>query len=167
MKKLLLLFSLMAITTINAQKADYKVFPTELRAENNVFEVSGKNATELYQLTKKWIASKYENPNKVIVFYNENESIGIKHFFDINTQYTNPNRIKVKYNMLFDFKDDKVRVTFTDIGDTSYTKYTKFFDEHGSPKKSKYVQKSVEILEDYVSKYVEDYLSYLKTGNDW
>src|SRR5690554_6999682 len=104
MKKLLLLFSLMAITTINAQKADYKAFPTELRAENNVFEVSGKNATELYQLTKKWIASKYENPNKVIVLDNENESIGIKHFFDIDTKYTSPNIIKIKYNLQFDFK---------------------------------------------------------------
>jgi len=74
----------MAITTINAQNADYKVFPTELRAENNVFEVSGKNATELYQLTTKWISSKYKNPSKVIGFNNENTNIGVKHFFDIN-----------------------------------------------------------------------------------
>lgn len=69
--------------------------------------------------------------------------------------------------MQFDFKDEKVRITFTDIEDTYYTKYSDFFNKNGTLKEYQYVQKSVEILEDYVSKYVEDYLSYLKTGNDW
>lgn len=167
MKTLLLFLSLMAITTVNAQQANYKVAPSELVAENNVFEVSGKNASELYQLTKKWIASKYENPNKVIVLDNENESIGIKHFFDIDTKKTNPSRIKVKYNLQFDFKDEKVRVTFTNIGDTHYTKYSKFFNYDGSLEDSKYVQKSTSVLEEYASKFVDDYVSYLQKGNDW
>src|SRR5690554_3840811 len=167
MKKLILFLSFITLTSVNAQKIDYKVKPKEIVAENNVFEVSGKTATELYQLTTKWISSKYKNPSKVIGFNNENTNIGVKHFFDINTQYTSPNRIKVKYNMQFDFKDEKVRITFTDIEDTYYTKYSDFFNKNGALKEYQYVQKSVEILEDYVSKYVEDYLSYLKTGNDW
>jgi len=37
MKTLLLFLSLMAITTVNAQQANYKVAPSELVAENNVF----------------------------------------------------------------------------------------------------------------------------------
>src|SRR5690606_4357629 len=163
MKSLILLFSLMAITTINAQEADYKAFPTELRAENNVFEVSGKNASELYQLTKSWIAREYTNPQRVIKLDDENKTIKINYHFDI----TSPSKVKVKYNLLFDFKDDKVRVTFTDIGDTYGTKYTKFFDEYGSPKKSKSVQKSINTLENYVSKFVDDYVAYLQKGNDW
>lgn len=167
MKKLLLFLSLMAITTVNAQQANYKAAPSELIAENNVFEVSGKDASELYQLTKKWIASKYENPNKVIILDNENESIGIKHFFDIDTKKTNPSRIKVKYNLQFDFKDEKVRVTFTNIGDTHYTKYSKFFNYDGSLEDSKYVHKSTSVLEEYASKFVDDYISYLQKGNDW
>lgn len=165
MKKLLLLFSLMAITTVNAQKADYKAFPKELRAENNVFQVSEKNATELYQLTKKWIASKYENPNKVIVLDNENESIGIKHFFDLDTGFANPWRVKVKYNLSIDFKDEKVRILINNIGDTHYTKYSSFFDKEGN--RRKYNDKAINFLENYISKFVDDYIAYLKKGNDW
>jgi len=165
MKKLLLFLSLMAITTVNAQQANYKVAPSELVAENNVFEVSGKNSSELYQLTKKWIASKYENPNKIIVFDNENTSIGIKHFFDIDTEYTSPRKVKVKYNLSLDFKDEKVRVTFTNIGDTSYTKYSAFFDKKGN--RRKYNDKAISTLEEYASKFVDDYVSYLQKGNDW
>lgn len=165
MKKLLLLFSLMAITTINAQKADYRAFPTELRTENNVFEVSGKNASELYQLTKKWIASKYENPNKVIVLDNENKSIGINHFFDIDTGSANPSRLKIKYTLNIDFKDDKVRVLINNIGDTRYTKYSAFFDKKGN--RRKYNDKTISILENYVSKFVDEYISYLQKENDW
>lgn len=165
MKKLLLFLSLMAITTINAQNADYKVFPTELRAENNIFEVSGKNATELYQLTKKWIASKYENPNKVIVFDNENESIGIKHFFDIDTGFANPRRLKIKYTLNIDFKDEKVRVLINNIGDTHYTKYSALFNKKGE--RRKYNDRTISILENYVSKFVDEYISYLEKGNDW
>ncbi len=163
MKKLLLLFSLMAITTINAQKANYRAFPTELRTENNVFDVSGKNASELYQLTKSWIAREYTNPKGVMKLDDENKSIKINYHFDI----TSPSKVKVKYNLLLDFKDDKVRVTFTDIGDTYGTKYSKFFDEYGSPKKSKSVQKSINTLESYVSKFVDDYVAYLQKGADW
>lgn len=92
----------MAITTINAQKADYRAFPTELRTENNVFEVSGKNASELYQLTKSWIAREYTNPQRVIKLDDENKFIKINYHFDI----TSPSKVKVKYNLLFDFKDD-------------------------------------------------------------
>lgn len=167
MKKILLLFCLMAITTVNAQKADYRAFPTELRAENNVFEVSGKNASELYQLTKSWAALNYVNPQRVIVFDDENTTIKIRHFFDIDTKVLHPKKVKVKYHLQFDFKDDKVRVMFSEIGDTHYTKYTKFFDEYGSPKKSKSVNKSIITLENYVSKFVDDYIYYLQKGNDW
>lgn len=167
MKKLLLFLSLLAITTANAQKADYKVKPTEFVAENNVFEVSGKNASELYQLTKNWMSVNYNNPQKVIIFDDENKTIKIKNFFDINTQYTSPSRIKVKYNLQFDFKDEKVRVTFTEIGDTYYTKYSDFFNNDGSLKEFEYVEKSTSILEEHVSKFVSDYVSYLQKGNDW
>lgn len=69
--------------------------------------------------------------------------------------------------MQFDFKDEKVRITFTDIEDTYGTKYSKFFDEYGSPKKSKSVQKSINTLENYVSKFVDDYVAYLQKGADW
>lgn len=165
MKTLLLLLSLMAITTVNAQKADYKAAPSELVAENNVFEVSGKNASELYQLTKKWIASKYENPKKVIVLDNENESIGIKHFFDIDTGFANPWRVKVKYNLSIDFKDGKVRILISNIGDTHYTKYSGFFDKEGN--RRKYNDKAIGVIEKYASNFIDEYISYLQKGNDW
>lgn len=148
MKKLLLFLTLLAITTTNAQQANYKAVSSELVAENNVFEVSGKGASELYQLTKIWIASKYENPNKIIVLDNENKNIGINHFFDIDTGFTNPWRVKVKYNLSIDFKDEKVRVLINNIGDTHYTKYSAFFDKKGN--RRKYNDKAIGILEDYV-----------------
>src|SRR5690554_462890 len=167
MKKLLLLFSLIAITATKAQKADYKAVLTELIAENNVFEVSGKNATELYQLTKSWLSISYVNPQKVILFNDGERTLKIKHFFEIETKSINPSKVKVKYNMLFDFKDEKVRVMFTDIDDTIYTKYSSFFNKDGSPKDTKYIKKSLTILENYVSEFVDDYISYLQKGNNW
>jgi len=153
----------MVATATHAQKANYKAVPSELVAENNVFEVSGKSATELYQLTKSWMAKEYINPQRVMKLDDENETIKINYHFDIKS----PKKVKVKYNLLFDFKDEKVRVTFTEIGDTYGTKYTKFFDEDGLPKKSKYVEKSIKTLEEYVSKFVDDYISYLQKGDDW
>lgn len=167
MKKLLLLFSLMAITTINAQKADYKAVPNELVAENNVFEVKGKSASELYNLTKSWISTNYQNPEKVMLFDDENRTIKIKYFFEIDTNSINPKKVKVKYNLLFDFKDEKVRIMFTDIGNTTYTNYSSFFDKKGNRSKFKYAVKSIDILEDYASKFVDDYVSYLQKGIDW
>src|SRR5690606_38884945 len=143
MKQLLILFSLMAITTVTAHNADYKAFPGELRAENNVFEVPGKNASELYQLTKKWMANTYENHQRVLKMDDENQLIKINHYFDIKS----PKKVKFKYNILIDFKDEKVQITFTDIRDTYSTKYSKFFNDYGTPKKLKSVQKSIEVIE--------------------
>ncbi|WLD25127.1 DUF4468 domain-containing protein [Flavobacterium dauae] len=167
MKKLLLLFSLMAITTVNAQKSYYKAVPKQLIAENNIFEVSGRNASELYKLTRSWMTVQYTNPQKVIMFDDENRSIIVKHFFDIDTKVSNPNKVKVNYNLQFDFKDEKVRITFTNIEDTRNTKYSDFFNDDGTPKESKYVKKSLEFLESYVSKFVDEYVTYLQKGADW
>ncbi len=164
MKKLLLLLSfILAFTTVQAQKAVYKAAPEKLVAQQDVFEVSGRSAAELYQLTKKWMANVYTNPQKVTKLDEENQTLKINYHFDI----TSPKKVKVKYNLQFEFKDNKVRVTFIHIGDTYYTKYTKFFDENGTPKKSKSVQKSIVILENHVDRFVDDYVSFLKTNDKW
>nr|WP_317632910.1 DUF4468 domain-containing protein [uncultured Flavobacterium sp.] len=165
MKKLLLFISFMAITSVNAQKADYKAFPKELRAESNIFEVSGKNATELYLLTRSWIVSEYNKPKNVIMYTSENQSIIIKHHFDIFNHKINQNRLKIKYNMQIDFKDEKVKVTFTNIENTSSTTYTNFFDKEGNRKN--YTEKAIILLEDFVNKFVEDYISYLQKNVGW
>lgn len=162
MKKLILLFSLLATITINAQ-ANYKATLTEFVAENNVFDVPGKNAVELYQLTKSWMPLNYPNPSKATLYDDENNAIKIKYFFEITT----PKKLKVKYHVLFDFKDEKVRVTFTDVAKTYQTNYGYFFDRKGNPKTTKNAQESLAIIEDYVSKFVDDYISFLKKGDNW
>src|SRR5690606_12964747 len=93
MKKLLLFHSFMTVTTIYAQIADYKALPTEFVSENNTCEFSDKNASELYQLTKNWMSTKYDNPIKVIVFDDENRTIKIKNYFDIHTKRSEERRV--------------------------------------------------------------------------
>jgi len=89
----------MTVTTIYAQIADYKALPTEFVSENNTFEFSDKNASELYQLTKNWMSTKYDNPIKVIVFDDENRTIKIKNYFDIHTKMSNPNKINLNIRL--------------------------------------------------------------------
>lgn len=161
MKKLILLFSLLATFTINAQ-ANYKATPTEFVAENNVFDVPGKTATDLYQLTKSWTIANYPT-DKVIIHNDENKAIKIKYFFDIQQ----PKRLKVKYHVLFDFKDEKVRVIFTDVAKTYQTNYDYFFKNDGERKTSKDAQKALTAIDNYVSKFVDDYIAYLKKGDKW
>lgn len=162
MKKLLLLFSLLATITVNAQ-ANYKATLTEFVTENNVFEVPNKTATELYELTKRWMSLNYPNPDKVMLYDEANTAIKIKYFFDIKDE----KNVKVKYHLLLDFKDGKVRATFTDVAKTYQTNYPKFFDKSGNREKSKHAQKSLEILDSYVSKFIDDYIAYLIKGDKW
>ena len=166
MKKLLL-SACFLVTTISNAQANYKAQLTEFVAENNIFDVPNRNAEELYQLTKSWIIVNYPIPDKVIIFDDANKALKIKYFFDIDTEVKKPSRLKVKYMTLFDFKDGKVRVTFTDVAKTYQTKYEKFFNKEGKPKTDKYSQEALSILEQHVSKFVDDYLEYLKKGDTW
>lgn len=162
MNKLILIFSLLTAISINAQ-AIYKATPTEFVSDNNVFEVSEKDAIELYQLTKNWIVKNYPNPNQAIIHDEENKAIKIKYFFDIQET----KRLKVKYHLLLDFKDNKVRITFTDVAKTYQTNYDNFFYKNGERKEYKDIQKSLNIIDNYVSKFVDDYVNYLREGDKW
>ena len=81
-EKLILLFSLLASITISAQAA-YRPTPTEFITETNVFEVPEKSASEIYNLSKVWMAENYEKPDRILVADTKDVLLKIKYFFEI------------------------------------------------------------------------------------
>lgn len=163
MKKLILLFSLLASITISAQ-ASYKPTSTEFIAETNVFEVPDKSASEIYNLSKVWMAEIYEKPDRVLVADTKDVLLKIKYFFEIPSKKRS---MKIKYNLILEIKDEKVKVTLNNIENSGGIYYTNFFDKEGKIKEKELFGVLIEDIETYVNDFINNYISYLNKKGNW
>lgn len=164
MKKLILLFSLLAIFTATAQKADYKAMPTEFVAQNNIFEVPNKTASEIYNLSKVWMAKTYVKPDKLLVGDTKDVLMKIKYFFEIPSKKRS---IKIKYNLILEFKDEKVKVTIDNIENSGGVYYSNFFDKNGNLKENEMFGIQFNDIESYVNNFIDSYVTYLNEKGNW
>lgn len=162
MKKLLLLFVYMLSWSINAQ-ANFELKPTEFVSENNVFDVPGKTAKDIYESSKIWISKNYPNPSRFTISDVEDKFLQVRYFFEVQSGKT----IKLKYQMSFEIKDEKVKITINNLKKSGSFNHLKFFNKEGVRIKKERFGINIEDVDDYVNDFINDYLDYVKGKDEW
>lgn len=121
MKKILLLFMLVVSATSYAQ---FKASPNGIVSDDGkgyfVFEIEGVSAKEIYNRLEKFIVSSYRNPDAV-ASKKPYEMINVHSYsekaFPIKTIFGMKHYANVDMNIVFRFKDGKIRVDAPSIND--------------------------------------------------
>ena len=168
MKKIIFVLGLTFSTLIGFAQANYVAFKTEMKADQDVFEISNTPASELYQLSKVWISEMYRNPDRVIVGDVENKLLKVNGYAEIPTKGVLGNTtLNMKYSLQLDFKDDRIRVNISGLEGISPTNYSMFFKRDGSRRDTKEVQRYFTDLEHYCNTLVDSLVEKLKNNDDW
>ena len=77
--------------------------------------IPGKNSSQIYSDSKKWIAASFKNPDKIIVFQ-DSSLIKIRYISTYRMAGTYQNFNNIIY---IDIKDEKIRFTFKEIEHSS------------------------------------------------
>ena len=168
MKKVLFVWSLFYCSfMLNAQSV-YNEIDVNNKMQN-ILEFENKNATELYNLVKLWIADTYVNANEVIDADIVNKKIVVNGIAPNAIRLTKNVNTDLFYKTTFDFKDNRIRVTYSNLEYTSYHyPYTTYvFKKDGSERtnsQAKLVKESTNVylhteiysLKMYIEKSVEN-----------
>lgn len=84
MKKLLIGFTLLFSTFVNAQETEFTFNKERGMTDFIVIPVEGKTATDIYKKVIEWIKITYKNPNEVILSTIENEYVRFEGISDIS-----------------------------------------------------------------------------------
>lgn len=161
MKKTILI--LFAITPILVLSQEIKVNEESEKYEyQQIIELEGKSKNELFDKTKEWIALNYKSAHDVVQYESkENGKIIAKGNF-VSSMFGKKGW--VRHTVIFDFKDNKMRVTYTDFSYYSSGSGDMPFEQKMFSKKKlikntkKNILKSIGFLKNHIS---------ANTDNDW
>ena len=175
MKTILVTILLMAINITIAQNLEYNS-KTDKMEIKHIVEVDSISAGDLYSIGKKWIKKTYSNPSSVIKSDIEFEMIrgngavidGIKFKAGNGT---------LKYIFTFDFKENKVRLVYTDftirLNAGTYPAKFYFYKKNGDKRKESSQSTAVKYgIESNILSLIKDFENTLKygfddSGDDW
>ena len=142
-----------------------------------VITIDSSNAKELYKKTLNWVQETYKNPEKVLKTNIENEKIRVDGFKDNVWNFQNKLMgvnvwYDVEYSFNIDFKDNKMRMSFT-FGDTysdgvkSTIDYNHIYKENGELYKTcKNTPEGMNQMMNELSLSLYNYLT-IKKKSDW
>lgn len=144
-------------------------YEREIKLENDVIEFSDTSSKELYQLSKIWISEAYDKPKKVIINDIENKYIKIHSLAKVPTTgvFNNTNTLFLKYTLLLEFKDDKVKINITDVDGSHNTNYAFYFKKDGTRKESSETIKYLTDIEKYFNELINSLTIKFKNNSDW
>jgi hypothetical protein len=171
MKKLLISIFLLISSIANSQTNLELTFNG---IEPIIVEVDSLSAPDIYKKINNWIQTTYKNPEEVIKADIENEMIRIsgyeKGFFKRKFKSGNIVEYDTTYEMTFDIKDNKYRVTFKP-GSISVDRKKvlfnekNFFDEADVNGNS--YEESIESYNKSMNDLNDSVQSYIVNDNNW
>lgn len=104
------------------------------------------------------MAETYEKPDKILVGDTKDILLKIRCFFEVPSKKRS---MKIKYNLILEIKDEKVKVTINNIENSGGIYYTNFFDKKGKIKEKEQFGVLIEDVDSYVNKFVNNNINYL------
>ena len=155
-----------------------KGFKSEEGQDYIVIEVKGLKK-ELFKKSKLYFTSIYRNPDEVMSIV-EGEVINIGGYSSKKIRRNNLHRFDMDYNLIFTFKDGKIRVDAPTIRLTTFTGRTQemfiyrkkgdltgsYFGIYGKDGKIRY-QKAIDDLNNYFNSYLKEYINEIEEKDNW
>ena len=179
MKNLFMLFLILPfICTSQYFEVTKNGFKSKDNKDYIVIEVVGLKE-DLFKKSKLYFTSIYRNPDEVMSLV-EGEAINIGGYSSKSIRRNNAHRFDMDYNLIFSFKDGKVKVDAPAIRLTTFTGRNQemfiyreksdfmgyYFGIYGKNGKIRY-QKAIEDLNNYFNSYLKEYINAIEKKDNW